>query len=179
MQSIPCLGTKAELSWVGTDTSHCAAFPQMALPALSPGSYSESRDSLMGETILPQSLGWGASNTLSPNTNSSPSPAIYFQAAPKLPKFSTFPSNATTLWADAMEKYFWITAANSSPVDCSVKILQVTLAYDIQATFYKRSLSGSAGRKQMSCVIGVQGFCTSLLSCNSTTWLVDAARLSR
>lgn len=154
------------------DTSHHAAFPQMAVPALSSGSYSESRDSLKGETVLLQSLGLGTSTTINPNTNSSPPPAIYFQAAPKLPKFSTIPRNATILWADAMEKYFWITAANSSPVDCSVKILQVTLAYDIQATFYKRALSGSAGREQMSCVTGVQGFCTSPFSCISTTWLV-------
>lgn len=145
MQSIPCLGTKAELSWAGMDTSHPAAFPQVAVPALSPGSYSESTDSLNGETILLQSLGMGASTTINPNTNSSPYPAIYSPAAPKLPKFSTFPSNSTTLWADAMEKYFWITAANSSAADCSVKILQVTLAYDIQATFYKRALSGSLG----------------------------------
>lgn len=71
-----------------------------------------------------------------------------------------------------MEKYFWITAANSSPVDCSVKTLQVTLAYDIQATFYKHGLSGSAGQEQMSCVTGVQGFCTSPFSCISTTWPV-------
>lgn len=96
MQSIPCLGTKAELSWAGMDTSHHAAFPQMAVPALNLGSYSESRDSLKRETILLQSLGLGTSTTINPNTNSSPSPAIYFQAAPKLPKFSTFPSNATT-----------------------------------------------------------------------------------
>lgn len=144
-QSIPCLDTKAELSWAGMDASHRAAFPQIAVPALSPGSYSEARDSLKGETILLQSLELGASTTINPNTNSSSSPAMYFQAAPKPPKFSTFPSNSTTVWADAMEKYFWITAANSSPVDCSVKILQVTLAYDIQATFYKWALSGSAG----------------------------------
>lgn len=96
------------------DTSHHAAFPQVAVPALIPGSYSESRDRLNGETILLQSLGMGASTTINPNTNSSPSPVIYFQVVPKLPKFSTFPSNTTTLWADAMEKYVWITAANSS-----------------------------------------------------------------
>lgn len=127
------------------DTSHRAAFPQVAVPVLSLGSYTESRDSLNGETILLQSLGMGASTTINPDTNSSPSPAIYFQAAPKLPKFNTFPSNSTTLWVDAMEKYFWIAAANSSPADCSAKILQVTLAYDIQATFYKHALSGSVG----------------------------------
>ena len=74
-----------------------------------------------------------------------------------------FPSNATALWADAMEKYFWTTAANSSPGDCSGKILQVTLAYDIQATFYKHALSGSARRKQTSCVTGVQGLLHPLL----------------
>lgn len=107
MQSIPYLGTKAELSWAGTDKSHCAEFPQVAVPALSPeGCYSESKDSLKGDIILLQSLGLGASTTINSNSNSSPSPATYFQAAPKLPKFSTFPSSATTLWADAMEKYF-------------------------------------------------------------------------
>lgn len=124
----------------------------MAVPALSPGSYSESRDSLKGETSLLQSLGLETSTTTNPNTNFSLSSAIYFQAAPKLPKFSKIPNNATTLWADAMEKYFWITAGNSSPVDCSVKILQVTLACDIQATFCKRAVSGTAGQEQMSCV---------------------------
>lgn len=58
----------------------------------------------------------------------------------------------TTLCSDAMEKYFWTTAAS-----CSGKILQVTLACYIQAAFYKCAPSSSAQQEQMSCVIGVQG----------------------
>lgn len=112
---------------------------------------------LKEETSLVQSLGLGTSTVLTPRLNSSPSSAKLFQPAPKLPKFSTFPSNATILQADAMEKYFWTTAANSSPGDCSGKILQVTLAYDIQATFYKRALSSSAQQEQTSCVTSAQG----------------------
>lgn len=50
------------------------------------------------------------------------------------------------------KKYFWTAAAS-----CSGKILQVTLACDIQAAFYKCAPSSSAQREQMSCVIGVQG----------------------
>lgn len=88
--------------------------------------------------------GTGREHFLTPKPNSSPSSARLFQPAPQLLKFSTFPSNANALWVDAKEKYFWTTAANSSPGDCSGNILQVTLAYDIQAIFYKRALSGSA-----------------------------------